>query len=92
MRVSFSLEWVVGMTQGAHLVSLVVLPFEIGKALVAIVKRGRLSQRDARKALSISQAIPVRLEGVDVTEALQVAFQERLVEAPSCVFDPGCGA
>jgi predicted nucleic acid-binding protein len=49
------------------------LPYEIGNALSATVKRQRLSAVQARAALTAARSIPVRLVGVDIAEALQLA-------------------
>ena len=68
-------ERVIGFTKGATLVSPVVLPYEIGNALVAAAKKGRLDHPAALHALRIAQGIPVHLVPVDVAEALQVAFR-----------------
>lgn len=67
--------WIVSTTQGAKLAAPTVLPYEIGNALVAIVKRGRLAEDEALAALRVAQSIPVQLGPVDVEAAIGIAFQ-----------------
>ena len=67
-------EWIIDVTAGATLATPAVLPYEIGNALVALVKRRRLSQDQAQGALAVTRAIPVRLLPVDVGAAMGIAF------------------
>ncbi len=51
-----------------------ILPYEIGNALSAMVKRRRLSEVEALEAEQLTGRIPVRLVGVDVQASLQLAL------------------
>ncbi|NBC49890.1 MAG: PIN domain-containing protein [Gammaproteobacteria bacterium] len=64
---------IVQITAGAELFAPEILPDEIGNALSAMVKRQRLSAVQARSALTATRSIRVRLVGVDIAEALQLA-------------------
>jgi len=48
-------EWVIGKTLGYNIVSPEVLPYEIGNALIAMKRKGRLSDREILRAFNISQ-------------------------------------
>jgi predicted nucleic acid-binding protein len=61
------------MTVGAELFAPEILPYEIGNALSAMVKRQRLSAAQARSALVAARSIPVRLLSIDIADALQSA-------------------
>ncbi|ARU58321.1 VapC toxin [Oleiphilus messinensis] len=52
-----------------------ILPYEIGNALSAIVKRKQLTQNEAMQAIELAQAIPVRLVQVDINKALELALK-----------------
>lgn len=68
-------EWVVNKTFGYAIVAPEILPYEIGNALIAIKKKGRLSEREALKAFDISQKIPARLLSVRIPDALKLAVR-----------------
>jgi len=66
-------QWLTAATQGVELVGPTVLFYEVGNALSALVKRGRL---DARQAIEIWEAVrhvPVELVDVDIGKALELA-------------------
>ncbi len=65
-------------TRGAVLVAPEVQPFEIGNALSALCRRGRLSPEEVRQAWRICGSIPVRLVPVNVEEALVLAMAHRI--------------
>jgi predicted nucleic acid-binding protein len=52
-----------------------VLPYEIGNALIAVKKRGRLNDHEIMQALEISQKIPVRLVPVKIHDAMKIAIR-----------------
>lgn len=52
-----------------------ILPYEIGNALTALVKRRKLTDDEALSVLDIIRHIPVRLIKVDIRAALQLAFE-----------------
>lgn len=66
------------MTAGAELFAPEILPYEIGNALSAMVKRQRLSTAQACSALAAARSIPVRLLDVDIADALKLATDFRL--------------
>ena len=63
------------VTQGAQLAAPTVLPYEIGNALSALVKRGRLDAGEAMATWRIVQHIPVQLVDVDVAASLRLAAE-----------------
>lgn len=64
---------IVNLTQNLGLVSPLVLPYEIGNALSAMVKRNRLTRAQILECFDIYNKIPVRLVDVDIEGALQIA-------------------
>jgi len=68
--------WLLQLTQGVELVAPVVLPYELGNALSALVKRKRLTAGEANEAWRVIERIPVELMDVDVQASLQLATQQ----------------
>lgn len=62
-------------TEGADLRSPPSLPWEVGNALTALFKRGRIDLEQARRALDSFEAIPVQLADVDMAEAVRLAHE-----------------
>lgn len=67
--------WVINKTIGRHIVSPEVLPYEIGNALIAVKKRGRLTDPEVLQALESSRKIPVRLVSVSLYDAIEIAVR-----------------
>ncbi len=68
-------DWIVNKTIGAKLISPEILPYEIGNALIAVRKKGRLNDREIIKAYDISQRIAVKLMSVKIHDALKIAIR-----------------
>lgn len=69
-------------TQGYGLVGAPSLPWELGNALIAAVRRQRLSGGSARRAWASYGTVPVRLAEIDVEHALEIAMELNL-----CAYD-----
>jgi predicted nucleic acid-binding protein len=69
---------IIELTAGSHIVAPAILPYEIGNALTALVKRHRLSPEEAKAALESTQNIPVKLTHADIQESLEIAFRFNL--------------
>ncbi len=52
-----------------------ILPYEVGNALSALIKRKRLTAEEALQAYKAVDLIPVRLLSVDIAASLQIAFE-----------------
>lgn len=63
------------VTEGCSLVGAPSLPWEVGNALVASVRRRRLSAKQVRQAWASYRAVPVRLAEIDAGNALEVAME-----------------
>jgi predicted nucleic acid-binding protein len=70
-----SRDWVIKKTAGSNVLSPEVLPYEIGNALIAMKKKGRLNEQEIIHAFGISQNIAVRLVPIKVSEAIKMAIQ-----------------
>lgn len=68
-------KWVIERTSGCGIVSPEVLPYEIANALIAVKRKGRLTDREILKAFNISQRIPVRLLPVKIYDAMKIAVK-----------------
>jgi predicted nucleic acid-binding protein len=66
---------IIKLTLGHDLVAPDILPFEIGNALSAMLKRRRLEPDDLLSVWDATQQIPVDLRSVNIREALKTASQ-----------------
>lgn len=66
---------IIRLTLGHDLVAPDILPFEIGNALSAMLKRRRLEPDNLLSVWDVTQQIPVDLRSVDIREALKIASQ-----------------
>ena len=65
-------------TRGAVLFAPASLPWEVGNALVAAVRRRRLTGTEAQAAWASYEAIPLRLVEVDIGHAMALATERGL--------------
>ena len=68
-------EWVIEKTTGCSIISPEVLPYEIGNALIALKRKGRLNDREILSAFDASQRIAVNLVPVKIREAMKIAVR-----------------
>lgn len=66
-------ERLIHLTESHELVAPQVLPFEIGNALTAMMKKQRLHAEELIVVWDAVQAIPVELYGIDIGAALELA-------------------
>ncbi len=66
---------IIRLTIGHDLVAPDVLPFEIGNALSAMLKRRKLVPDNLLTVWDVTQQIPVELRSIDIREALKIASQ-----------------
>lgn len=66
---------IVRLTEGCDLVAPGVLPFKIGNALMAMMKKRVLKANEVVSSWEIIQHIPVDLRDVDITSALKIAIK-----------------
>jgi len=71
-------QQIIELTVGSHIVAPAILPYEIGNALTALVKRHRLSAEEAKAAFQSTRNIPVKLIHPDIPQSLEIAFQFNL--------------
>jgi predicted nucleic acid-binding protein len=65
---------IIDATEGATLIAPLALPFEIGNALIAMHKRGRIEEEVIFPAWKATQQIPVQLVPVEMEAALALAL------------------
>ena len=68
-------DMIIRLTEGHDLVAPEVLPFEIGNALTAMMKRNTLKADEVILAWDMVQYIPVDLRRIDIGAALNIATQ-----------------
>ena len=66
---------IIRLTAGHGLIAPDVLPFEIGNALSAMFKRGKLLPDDLLRIWDAAQQIPVELRSIDICEVLKIRSQ-----------------
>ncbi|MEX0902800.1 MAG: type II toxin-antitoxin system VapC family toxin [Pseudohongiellaceae bacterium] len=69
---------IVVLTNEASIFAPEILPYEIGNALSAMVKRKKLTKPEALEAENVTNLIPVRLVGVDIHESLRIAVDHNI--------------
>jgi len=68
-------EHIIQITSGIDLISPEILPYEVGNALSAMVKRKQLLPDEALQVEQKTRFIPVRLISIDVQKALDLAVR-----------------
>jgi len=66
---------IIRLTSEADAVSPEILPYEIGNALTAMLKRKQLTREEALLTFESASLIPVRLIPVDIQQALKLAIK-----------------
>jgi predicted nucleic acid-binding protein len=69
---------IVSLTEGHDLIAPEVLPFEIGNALAAMVKRRTLMPDEAPLAWDATAHIPVDLRRINIKAALDIAVKHNI--------------
>ncbi len=65
---------IIQLTSESNAIAPEILPYEIGNALTAMVKRKQLTRDEALSAFEKASTIPVRLISVDIQRALKLAL------------------
>lgn len=68
-------DWIIHKTTGQSIISPEILPYEIGNALIAVKRKGRLNDREILQAFDLSQRIAVRLVSVKIHDAMKIALR-----------------
>jgi predicted nucleic acid-binding protein len=68
-------DWIINKTTGQSIISPEVLPYEIGNALIAVKRKGRLNDREILRAFDLSQRIAVSLVSVKIHDAMKIALR-----------------
>jgi predicted nucleic acid-binding protein len=69
---------IIRLTEGHDLIAPDVLPFEIGNALTAMMKKNALKKEEVESAWEIVQQIPVDLRQTNIKSALSIAIKYNL--------------
>src|SRR3989338_5683342 len=68
-------DWIIHKTIGKGIFSPEVLPYEIGNALIAMKRKGRLNDREVLRAVDLYQRIAVKLVSVKMHDAIKIALR-----------------
>jgi predicted nucleic acid-binding protein len=68
-------DWIINKTTAVNLVAPEILQYEIGNALIAVRRKGRLDDKDILQAFEISQRISVKLVEINIRDALRIAIR-----------------
>lgn len=68
-------EHIIDVTAGHRLIAPELLPFEIGNALIGMVRKGALRRDELASAWDAVQQIAVELRPVDIQAALDIAVR-----------------
>ena len=66
---------IIRLTEGHDLIAPDVLPFEIGNALTAMMKKNALKKEEVTSAWEVVQQIPVDLRHTNIKSALKIAIK-----------------
>lgn len=69
---------IIQLTEGHELIAPDVLPFEVGNALTAMMKKNSLKREEVESAWEIIQQIPVDLRQTDIKYSLRIAISYNL--------------
>lgn len=69
---------IVRLTKDAAVTAPEILPYEIGNALSAMVKRRKLTKAEALKTENVTNLIPARLVSVDIQASLKIAVEQNI--------------
>lgn len=69
---------IIKITSEALLIAPESLPFEIGNALSAMIKRRQVTEQEALAAEKLTQAIQVRLIPIEIQSCLQLAIKTNI--------------
>jgi predicted nucleic acid-binding protein len=68
-------DLIIRLTEGCDLVAPEVLPFEIGNALTAMLKKSTLQAEEVISSWEIVEHIPVDLRRINIKSALKIATE-----------------
>jgi len=71
-------EIIIEKTGNTNITSPNILPYEIGNALSAMLKRRQITRDEVLPTLEVTKNIPVRLISVDIKEALKIAIEFKI--------------
>ena len=84
----------VAKTRGYDLVAPRSLYWEIGNAFSAMIKRGRITLKQAKAAIEIYEQIPINLVDVDLKQALEIVDKHKVYAYDAytiaCALNRGC--
>jgi len=66
---------IIEMTSNVNIIAPEILPYEIGNALSAMIKRKRISNDEALSVLDTINQIPVKFFAINIQESLKIAIK-----------------
>ncbi len=68
-------DHIIQITSGLDAIAPEILPYEIGNALSAMIKRKQITPDEALSAQKAASLIPVRLISIDIQQALKLSIE-----------------
>ena len=85
---------IVRLTSGNDAIAPEILPYEVGNALSAMIKRKQITHKEALQAQKSVNTIPLRLMSIDITQALKLAIDFNIYAYGAyflqCAIDHSC--
>ena len=66
---------IIQLTSNSNAIAPEILPYEIGNALSAMIKRKQVTHNEALSAFEVVSKIPVRLVSIDILKSLALALE-----------------
>lgn len=66
---------IIQLTSNSNAIAPEILPYEIGNALSAMIKKKQITHDEALSAFEITSKVPVRLVSIDILKALKLALE-----------------
>ena len=77
-------ENIVRLTSDTDAVAPEILPYEIGNALSAMIKRKQITPDEALSTYKTTSMIPVRLVSIEIQQALKIAIEFNIYAYDAC--------
>jgi predicted nucleic acid-binding protein len=69
---------IIEVTKGVELLSPASLPYEVGNALSAMVRRNRLTNKEAFEAIRQFDLMVIRLVNIDLFDSMRIAVENKI--------------
>ncbi len=68
-------EHIIQLTAETNIIAPEILPYEIGNALSALIKRKQITPDEALLVYEVTRMVPIRLIAIEIEQALKLAIE-----------------